>query len=246
MREVENIGEIMVNVLKLDIKINKDKIYKNLHLDGIDLSGRIDDIFRELTQIIKDNMKLTCIYSIIDNTYSLPLFHTVDCNRWNKYVLCFISSTDNLDNIISEMMSSGDYLKGYILNEISIDVIFNASDEMNKIIKSEATRQGYRLSKRYAPGDGTLDLVHQKTILEALKKTTNIDAYLTDAYMLFPEKSLLYFYGVFDNEITSKSICSMSQPSEEIIKDENIDEYKEIDENCSECSNINCQYRKLR
>ncbi len=241
----------MVNVLKLDIKINKARIYKNLHLDEAGLKNPMDDIFRELTQIIKDNMKLTCIYSIADNTFSLPLCDIED-TEWKKYVICFVSANDNIDSIINGMMSSGDYLKGYILNEISTDVIFNASDEMNKIIRSEALSKGYLLSKRYAPGDGALDLSCQQVLLDALKKTVNIDAYLTEAFMLFPEKSLLYLYGLYENEkaaikIINPTLGAKTQNIKETMKNEsNSDDYFGTDENCRECSNINCPYRKIR
>jgi len=40
--------------------------------------------------------------------------------------------SDEINNLVDKMMSSGSYLEGYLLNEIAVDVLFNASNELNK------------------------------------------------------------------------------------------------------------------
>jgi len=213
----------IVNVLNLEPQINKDRIYNSLHLVENTASYKCaDDAFQELSQIIRKNMKITSLYNIVDYTSIIPFEEIGGCTSFEKYVFCFISSKDDINNIVNDMMSGGDYLKGYLLNEIATDVIFNAANEMNKIIKENALKSGYKLTKRYAPGDGVLDLKHQQTILDTLKKEVNIDAYLTESYMIVPEKSMLYLFGV----------------------EKNIEGYYDIEENCIECSNLDCQYRK--
>lgn len=238
----------MVNVLNLEVQINKERIYKNLHLVENTISYKCaDDAFLELSQIIRDNMKLTCVYNIVDNIFDFPFKEIESYTSWKKYVFCFISSKDNINNIVNDMMSVGDYLRGYLLNEIATDVIFNASNEMNIIIKREVFKLGYKLTKRYAPGDGVLDLIHQQTILDALKKEVHIDAYLTKSYMIVPEKSMLYLFGAenIGKEIKAHP-CNASNLKEELIeKDKKMDEDNDIEENCSECSNLNCQYRVI-
>lgn len=213
----------MVNVLKFEIKINKKRIYKNLHLvENTASYNCAEDYFYELTQVIRNNMKITCLYNIIDNKLDFAFDDIECCLMWKKCVLCFISSHDCISDIVNDMISSGDYLKGYLLNEIATDVIFNCSNEMNKKIKEEVLKTGYKLTRRYAPGDGILGLNHQQTIFDALKKEVHIDAYLTESFMIVPEKSMMYLFGVEKDTI----------------------EGYDIEQNCSECSNINCQYRK--
>lgn len=218
------IGEDMVNILNPEVEINKERIYKNLHIvENTESYNCTEDCFFELSQIIKDNMKLTCIYDIVDYSFVAHDYETERFATWDKCVLCFASSNDEISNIVKDMMSSGDYLKGYLLNEIATDVLFNCSDKMNKIIKEEVTKLGCKLTKRFAPGDGILSLNYQNTILEALKKDVCIDAHLTETYMIVPERSMLYLYGVENNAAYNQH---------------------EMHEDCSECSKLNCQYRK--
>jgi len=214
----------MVNVLNLEPQVNKDRIYNKFHLVENTTSYKCaDDAFQELSRIIRKNMKITSLYSIVDDTFGIQFEEIGGYTSWQKYVLCFISSKDDINSIVNDMMSAGDYLKGYLLNEIATDVMFNAANEMNKIIKENALKSGYKLTKRYAPGDGVLDLKHQQTILDALKKEVNIDAYLTESYMIVPEKSMLYLFGA----------------------EKNMKGYYDIEENCIECSNLDCQYREI-
>jgi len=66
------------------------------------------------------------------------------------------------------------------------------------------------LTKRYAPGDGYFELKYQETVLDALKKKVNIEANITEGYMIVPEKSLLYLYGAEkcnDDEFIKQDEC---------------------------------------
>jgi len=91
---------------------------------------------------------------------------------------------------------------------------------MNKGIREKAAKYGYKLSGRYAPGDGTIDLNVQQTLLNILKDETQINVYLNEAQILIPERSLLYMFGL----------------------KQGIDDFKCYN-SCGDCANINCQYR---
>lgn len=218
----------MVYKLNIEHKIEKKKFFKKLHIDeNTETYRNADDAFMELYEIIINNMKLTVLYSIVP-AVDLGL---KKLDEYEKFVLCFVSSKDDISSIASDMMSSGGYLKGYLLNEMATDVIFNASNHLNNIIIEKSKELNCKLSKRIAPGDGDIDMKHQKTILDLLKNELFIDAYLTDGYMIVPQKSLLYLYGL------EKIYCNADSLNKELAITE---------DSCTVCSNVNCKYRDLK
>lgn len=210
----------MINILSLKTIINKERIYKRLHIiEGTEAFKNADSVFNELSRIITNNMKLTAVYMITD---SLDInFEKQD--RYEKYVICFISSDDDISEISDEMILSGNYMKGYLLYEIAADVIFNTSNEMDKTIREEVVVTGYKLSRRYAPGDGIINLDLQKKLLDVLKKEAKINVYLNEAQVLIPERSLLYMFGLNKGSDNSKN-CS----------------------DCVCCNKSDCQYREIQ
>ncbi|MDD4779631.1 MAG: hypothetical protein PHT02_03335 [Tissierellia bacterium] len=221
----------MVNKFDIDIKINKEILFEKLKfIKNTESYKNADEIFGELSQIIIDNMKLTCLYSVVDDINDLPLFKIIDC-KINKIVICFLSSNDIISHIINDFINEGSYLKGYLLNEIATYVIFNTSNEMNKEIKRKLLALGYALTKRYAPGDGGVELKYQQVILDTLKKDVNIDVHLTENYMIVPEKSMTYFFGA----LKIKDNC-----------DNYLNENNYNNKSCRDCTKLNCQYRNIQ
>lgn len=223
----------MVYKLNIEHKIEKKKFFMKLHIEeNTETYRNADDVFMELFEIIKNNMKLTVLYSIVP-AFELGFKKLDECEN---YVLCFISSKDEISSIVNDMMSSGSYLKGYLLNEMATGVIFNASNDLNNIIKEKSKELNCKLSKRIAPGDDDVDMKHQKTILDFLKKELFIDAYLTDSYMIVPQKSLLYLYGLEKITCNAYSLNKVGYNKEIAI----------TEDSCTICSNLNCQYRDLK
>lgn len=211
----------VVNKLNLKPIINKDNFFKRLHIiEGTETFKSAAYVYDELVEILNIKMNLNAMYVVVDP------FDVTKLIEYDKFVLCFISSEDEINDVVNEIMSKGEYLKGYLLNEMSIYALFNASNEMNKIIKLEARKSGYTLSKMYAAGDGEIDLSKQNTILNELKRYVSINVTINEEYAIMPEKSLLYFYGLSER----KSI------------EVNVEKYHE----CSNCKKINCQYREIQ
>lgn len=213
-------GATMINILNIKTIINKERIYKRLHIaEGTEAFKNAESVFNKLSHIITDNMKITAAYMVIDS---------VDINfekpdEYEKYIICLVSSEDDIGRISDEMISAGNYLEGYLLYEFASDVIFNTSKEMNKTIKEDSAKIGYKLPRRYAPGDGIINMSLQSKLLDALKKETAINVYLNEEHVLIPERSLLYMFGL----------------KEGMDNQENINE-------CVTCKNISCQYREIQ
>ena len=229
----------MVNILDIDVEINKEKILRNLKfIENTEGYKNAGEIFDELALLIRENMNLISMYSIADNRGEFPLGKDMS-EEIQKIVLCFLSSNNNINSMVNDFINEGAYLKGYLLNEMAAHVIFNSSNEMNKVIKKKLLDLGYILTKKYAPGDAGLELRYQKIILDTFKKYVHIDAYLTENYMLVPEKSMMYFFGA-KKVGANCDLCKL-----QLIEDNYLNFHNGSDESCIDCNKLNCQYRKL-
>ncbi len=102
----------------------------------------------------------------------------------------------------------GDFLEGYILNDLANEVLFNASNAMNRRLYNEFKAQGYHLSTRLTPGENHLSMEYQAQFLSLLTQGEPFPATLTEHYMLQPEKAMLYAYGAGTGLLTGPSITT--------------------------------------
>lgn len=208
--------------LDLTPKFDKQIIYKRLHIvQNTEIYNHSEKILNELCGKIIDNMKLTNIFVKVPY-FELEIEELHDCE---EYIICLVSSKDNINEVVYNIMSEGEYLKGYLLSEIAAEVLFNSSDRLNYAVRNEALKLNYVLTKRYAPGDGEIELNKQKLLLEYIKKECQTDVYLSQEYTMVPERSLLYLFGL-----------------KKIDEIDGMNKYNQL--NCNLCSNYNCQYRK--
>lgn len=205
----------------MQVITNRDRIFKKLHFnDGTEAFKNAYSIFDELSSLLKNNMKLTSVHKVVDSRE----LNIEELYGFEKYVICLVFSEDEISEISNEMMSAGEYLKGYLLHEIATDVIFTASDALNKEVGIEASQIGYGICGTYAPGDGKIDLKMQGALLAELEKEAKLNVYLNDEYILIPEKSLLYVLGL-------KLMQNTGSAAEEYSA-------------CGKCCNLYCEYRK--
>ncbi|NLJ59062.1 MAG: hypothetical protein GX339_09490 [Tissierellia bacterium] len=199
-----------IKEFKINLKVNKEVLYKNLHIyEGSNIYYTFEELYDEL-KVLVSTMEVKAAY-IITASFPLEIGEEVE-----KYVVCFLSTHCNLPK---KLMDEGEYLKGYLLNEMIIHGIFNISDEMDNQIRQEVNQCGYKLSKRYAAGDG-IDLKNQGKFLEELKKYISTDAIVNEQNVMEPAHSLLYIYTV------KKGVNEEINP-------------------CLNCKNRNCPYKKV-
>ena len=77
------------------------------------------------------------------------------------------------------------------------------------------------LTRRFSPGEQELDLEYQSVLLDAFRGIPSLShVRLTESYMLYPEKSMLYLFGAdFSNPEIS------------------------VEHDCSKCPNTSCFFR---
>lgn len=93
---------------------------------------------------------------------------------------------------LSGLMSGGDFLEGYVLNEMYNNLLFNATEDLQGVMRAswDCSRGG--LSRPYFPGDGDIDLPDQRRLMNVLDSELAGRITLNDHYMLLPEKSMLF------------------------------------------------------
>lgn len=201
-------------------RYSKERIFQRLKIlpENENVYEYANEIFPRLEEIARAEVELLCGYTVIPNTLELDSPEMDSCDL---LAVCLAGCTDRIVNKVSAMMDEGEYLEGYILNDLANEILFNASDDMNCQLYEELRRQGYRLTSRFTPGENHLALEHQRTFLNILKeKKPDLPLTLTEHYMLQPEKGMLYAYG-----------GGKHLPERSITHD------------CANCSNVNCFYR---
>lgn len=205
------------------LRFDKDRIFNRLKIfpENPTVYEYADEAFPRLEEIARQEMELLCGYTVIPNTLELGSPELDSCEL---LAVCLAGCTDRIVTRINRMMDEGDFLEGYILNDLANDILFNASDDMNCQLYEEMKARGYHLSSRFTPGENHLALEHQVTFLEILKREEpGLPVELTPHFMLQPEKAMLYAYGGGKN-----------LPDRSVTHD------------CSVCSNVNCFYRSKK
>ena len=204
-------------------RYSKERIFQRLKIlpENENVYEYANEVFPRLEEIARAEVELLCGYTVIPNTLELDSPEMDSCDL---LAVCLAGCTDRIVNKVSAMMDEGEYLEGYILNDLANEILFNASDDMNCQLYEELRQQGYRLTSRFTPGENHLALEHQCTFLAILKeKKPDLPVTLTEHYMLQPEKAMLYAYG-----------GGKHLPERSITHD------------CANCSNINCFYRSKK
>jgi len=157
-------------------------------------------------------------YTVLSGVGPFAIPDLDDCSH---QVVCLSSCSEAIVDTITELLNGGDYLEGYILNDMISEILFNASDQMNRAIAEELALAGRRLTRRFSPGEGGMELSWQAALLACFREDHALDYIrLTDTFMLVPEKSMLYLFGA-DEKNPQLS----------------------VEHDCSVCPNVDCFFR---
>lgn len=209
----------MLVKFKPEIIIDKDLIFKRMRIDSNSPTYKsISETFNKQVKIIENIVEFESVYLIKENNSTFNIKNIDECE---KIAYCFTSIGKEIVNKINEYFFNNDYLEGYLLNELADELVMSSSRQMYQSIKKLVKKDDYNLTKRYSPGECGLDIKFQATVMNELKSETKINAHLTESYMIVPEKSTLFIYGI----------------------DKNIPE-SVIDHDCSQCTREDCPYKK--
>ncbi len=99
-----------------------------------------------------------------------------------------------------KQIKHGDPVFGIILDATASETADAGLDWIQDFMNSQLKKQGLKLTKRYSPGYGDLDISVQKIIYKMLD-LKKIGISITKKYLLIPEKSVLAIAGIVKNKM---------------------------------------------
>lgn len=189
-----------------ELKYDKNRIFTRLKLRADpNTNAYAESIFPYLVELLRENIELVLAYNITDNDLTIASPELSSCDM---LAVCYCGATQKIVDCVDDLMARSDFLEGYILNDLANEVLFNASNAMNRRLYNEFKAQGYHLSTRLTPGENHLSMEYQAQFLSLLTQGEPFPATLTEHYMLQPEKAMLYAYGAAPASLTGPSITT--------------------------------------
>ncbi|WP_294548959.1 hypothetical protein [uncultured Pseudoflavonifractor sp.] len=209
----------MVYFADVTPKYDRERIFRRLHIEpDTNAYQYAQSVFPSLAEIARQQLCMTHCYSVDENE---PPVGVPEVDRCKYRITCLSTCSENITREISQMLAQGDFLEGYILNDLVNELLFNASDQMNRQISAAMEEKGCHLTQRFSPGERELGLEYQSSLLSAFHNIPAVShVRLTESYMLYPEKSMLYLFG-----------ADRSNPEISVEHD------------CGKCSNTSCFFR---
>jgi hypothetical protein len=134
---------------------------------------------------------------------------------------CIITIGDKVTKMVDELFDKDEYNKAIVLEVMSSTLLFEYTKQLHDKIFNKAKQLGMGLTCRVSPGDGEIPLEYQGDILDRIGDVKKYGIYLTNRYLIKPDKSLSFIYG------SDKNIMPVIR-----------------DHDCLKCSNINCSMRE--
>lgn len=201
----------MVQIIQnIPLSINKNEVLRYLgyhktktHITS-DINKMIDSLIDECHIWLKPKGIFKTIELSISNNKEIITSHENFCINASDVVNLFRGSDylsilaltlgNTLDEKIASLFDQGEYTQATILDAIGSDGVEQLANKINGIIKQEAFRKGYHLTRRFSPGYGNWNIQAQKDLLDVLG-TSKIGIFMTESYMLNPQKSITAILG---------------------------------------------------
>ena len=229
---------VNTNTFNLEFTADHSEILRYLGYRGgsVQDAARISRMVSDLYQEVKRFSVPRGIYGTFwlekwsDGALFLPetslCFHSQDLEALLKdsEKVTILASTlgRSVDQLISYLLASGEYVKAAIADAIGSAAAESAIEQVNAIVREEAKREGKALTDRFSPGYGDVPLTLQKDILDLIG-AKKMDIEVTEAFILKPRKSVTAIVGW-----TSPS----SRRSESRVPD------------CQSCRLVDCRFRR--
>ncbi len=184
----------MIHYVDVAVQYDRERIFRRLHIaPGTSVCEYAAEAFPALEDLVRRHLEMVHCYTVLEHRDRTGIS---EVDRGKYVVVCLSSCAQGIVEEITQLLDRGDYLEGYILNDMVNEIFFNASDQMNRVIAAHLRGIGCNLTRRFSPGEGEFALEYQTDLLECFRGESALrDIHLTESYMLYPEKSMLYLFG---------------------------------------------------
>jgi RNA-binding protein YhbY len=174
-------------------RVDQELVFQRMRLKPTSpVFDKMVAVYQELLPKLEALVSFQGIYVVKPNKYD---FQSSTLNACEKIVFCYATIGQSVCQEITDLLDQKELVKGYVLNEMANDVIMGLTNQMYLSIKKTLKKSGCHLTKRFSPGECTLDLSQQALIMDVLNQSFHVEGRLLKSYMIEPEKSSLFLYG---------------------------------------------------
>ncbi len=173
---------------RIDVTIGPEEVLKQLGYPCADSASakirkRIEVELPEALQLIEP----TGAYLLVNANPGpgLELFAGAE-----KMVLALATAGPAIEARARSLVNAQQGASGLIVDAVGTLAAEKAADFIESRIREDFTRQGFKISRRYAPGYCGWDIKAQRKLLDCFPDTLGIE--LTDSCLMLPEKSLSF------------------------------------------------------
>lgn len=140
--------------------------------------------------------------------------------------IIFLAATigETVETAIARQFQQGEYTAAVLMDAAATTAVEAVADQLERALRAQFNPQGYNLTPRFSPGYGDWPLTGQATVLPLTGGST-LGITLTEAFMLYPRKSVTAVIGLVPN---TKSPAKETIPAD----------------NCARCQKTDCPARK--
>ena len=116
--------------------------------------------------------------------------------------VCLMAATIGMapDRAAARASASGKMSEAVMIQAVGAALIEAWCDEVNDMIRREASERGYYTRPRFSPGYGDFALEHQVQLFQILGVQKHIGVSLTDSLLMVPTKSVTALIGIADTD----------------------------------------------
>lgn len=177
-----------------DIEISREKIYKRMKVKD-EMRVIMDGYYEDLLTQMREAVDLDVVAVIDEETLDLDISELDACK---KKAVCYVNIGSRVVKILQDYFSKRQYMLGYLLNEMLGETIMQIAGQLRMAV-CEQLDPAENMTVRYSPGEKGFPLENQAKLFGKLQSKTQIRGSLNEAYMIVPDKAMLFVYGIGDH-----------------------------------------------
>ena len=174
-----------------DIELNREKIYRRMKVQE-GMRDVMDSYFEKLLEQMKAGVEMDAVALVDEEPLVLGIKELDDCK---KKAVCYVNIGSAVVDRLQDYFSKRQYMLGYLLNEMLGETIMQVAGQLRKAIQDQLD-SNENMTVRYSPGEKGFPLENQAKLFGKLKAKTEIRGSLNEAYMIVPDKAMLFVYGI--------------------------------------------------
>lgn len=177
-----------------EIEINQDKIYKRMKVKE-EMQAVMDGYYEMLLAQMRETVEVDAVCLIEEESL---LFGIEELDACMKKAICYVNIGSEVVENLKSYFSNRQYMLGYLLNEMLGETIMQIAGQLRMAVR-EKLNPGENMTVRYSPGEKGFPLENQVKLFERLQNRTMIKGTLNEAFMIVPDKAMLFVYGIGDH-----------------------------------------------